>query len=75
MSEADHEKRIQKLERALFGDGNGNIGMEKKLDAMYEIFTGASFTWSFFIKVIVFLGTVAVGYAAFLKIISFWKGN
>lgn len=44
--------------KAMFGDGNGDIGMKKKVDAMYEVFSGAGIA-SKIIKGLIYFGAAA----------------
>jgi hypothetical protein len=38
---SDHDK-LEKVHEAIFGDGNGNMGMKKKLDEMGDFHSGAT---------------------------------
>jgi hypothetical protein len=33
--------RLSRVEEAIFGDGNGDIGMKEKVDDMYTMFSGS----------------------------------
>ena len=41
------ESRTQRLEEAIFGDGNGDPGMKKQVDEVHDLLIGARFTWTF----------------------------
>lgn len=52
--------------KAIFGDGNGDVGMKTKVDTMYDLFAGASLSTKFVKNAIIFLGTLAsVGYVVY----------
>jgi len=52
------EERINNIHEALFGVNGGKKGMETKLDELYLIFTGTSFTKKMVVGFIAFLASI-----------------
>lgn len=64
----DHEDRLIRIERALFGDRErGGKGMEAKLDEMYDILIQAKGWKSLAILIIMLGGTIAVLKGFFIR--------
>lgn len=73
-------KRIESLEKsnakqneAIFGDGNGSLGMKKQLEDMYSIFVPVTLTGRFIIKSIMILGAIATAITAVFETLRFFK--
>lgn len=67
-TQEDHEDRLIRIERALFGDKDrGGKGMEAKLDEMYDILIQAKGWKSLGIIIIMLGGAIAVLKGFFIR--------
>jgi hypothetical protein len=65
----DQEKRIQRLENAMFGDQD-NMGMDQKVSEIYEIFVSAKLAGKVLIGLIITLGALALAFTQIGHFIS-----
>lgn len=72
-NETEHKQfaeAIGQLHIAMFGDGNGDLGMKAKVDAMYEFFNGASIIGRLVKWSILTLGSLAAAWYALARLFS-----
>lgn len=68
MDALDHDK-LEKVHEAIFGDGNGNIGMKKKLDEMYEFYAGATLGSKLIRNVVAFIASLCIAIYVIVQVI------
>ncbi len=56
--ETEHE-RIDRLERTIYGDEN-NMGMDEKLNEIYEVFHGTKMTAKAILYIVISIGAVSL---------------
>jgi len=61
---------VVKINVALFGDLNGNKGMEGKVDELWQNFVGGKMAWKIFIGFLTFLGLIGGLIVALIKILQ-----
>jgi hypothetical protein len=69
--QSDHQK-LEKVHEAIYGDGNGNIGMKKKLDMMYDFYSGATLGGKIIRNIVAFIASLCV---AIYVIVQVLKGH
>lgn len=75
-NEKEHEEiknKLNKIELAFFGDGNGHKGMMNKVDEMHEVFTSSRFTAQFIIKAFATVGIIAGAIVGLFEVIKRFK--
>ena len=63
---------VQKIDLALFGDQNGNIGMVAKVDEVHTAFTAGNAVLKFILKFIAAVGAIGAIVYTYLKIFKEW---
>jgi hypothetical protein len=69
MNESDQQKRIQRLEDAMFGTKD-TMGMDAKVSEIYEIFTGAKFFVKVLLGFIITMGGIALAFTQIGRFIT-----
>lgn len=70
----EFKNQLESLHSAIYGDGNGNIGMKKMLEEMYNVFVPITLTGKFIIKLIGLIGGLAVAAGAVYSLFRSSKG-
>lgn len=69
--QTDHEK-LEKVHEAIFGDGNGNMGMQKMVKEMYEFYSGTKLGGKVLRNIVAFIASLCI---ALYVIVQVLKGH